>query len=489
MLKYIRKHKYKKGFTLIELIVVIAIIAVLVLLASSKFLGKTDEARLRHIQNDIKGYETAIAVELLENSDLFDSWGRVYPGDLDDNIETGKLYSKKGLVEEMLTGEYYEVDKSLMKTNLDGSFVVGDGGDVYYVGSGGKITNRPLSDSEIEALIADGYIPIATAEELDHIAKNNNEPIIYGKGTKWETDGPVVGNLSSNYIQVRNINMSDLDDHDGKYNFTPIGDSRNPFKGTFNGNRYKIYNLFIDREEKYNGLFGYVESSSTIENVALYNVDVTGLKYTGSLVGWIKSSEIKNSYAIGKVVSSGTYSGGLAGIARYTDISRSYAKVSVVGGEQVGGLIGYAMNSNIKEAYATGNVDGGAYAGGLIGKMESSLATDSYSTGNVNGGNGSGGLVGLLSRGDIYRSYSTGKVSGSGSTGGIAGSRNNSGFSKGTISSSFFDKDTSGQVQYRDEGKSTSEMQDKSTFTNSGWDFQNVWEITPGNYPTLINNP
>ena len=51
-MKYIRNNKNKKGFTLVELIVVMSIIGILVLLAAPSFIGKTEEAnRTKHFAN------------------------------------------------------------------------------------------------------------------------------------------------------------------------------------------------------------------------------------------------------------------------------------------------------------------------------------------------------------------------------------------------------------------------------------------------------
>ncbi|NMA86823.1 MAG: type II secretion system protein [Tissierellia bacterium] len=50
----------KKGFTLIELIVVMAIIGILVMLAMPKFMGYTEKAKLTKIQNDIKVAENKV---------------------------------------------------------------------------------------------------------------------------------------------------------------------------------------------------------------------------------------------------------------------------------------------------------------------------------------------------------------------------------------------------------------------------------------------
>lgn len=46
--------KNKKGFTLMELIVVMAVIAVLTLLAAPRFLGYTKDARVSSLQSDVR---------------------------------------------------------------------------------------------------------------------------------------------------------------------------------------------------------------------------------------------------------------------------------------------------------------------------------------------------------------------------------------------------------------------------------------------------
>jgi prepilin-type N-terminal cleavage/methylation domain-containing protein len=49
-----KRHLGKRGFTLIELIVVIAVIGILVLLAAPKFLGYTKDAKVAALQADAK---------------------------------------------------------------------------------------------------------------------------------------------------------------------------------------------------------------------------------------------------------------------------------------------------------------------------------------------------------------------------------------------------------------------------------------------------
>lgn len=68
------KRNGKRGFTLIELIVVMAILAILVLLAAPRFIGKTEDARVAQIMNDIKVAETKVGDYLIAQTDL-DEWG------------------------------------------------------------------------------------------------------------------------------------------------------------------------------------------------------------------------------------------------------------------------------------------------------------------------------------------------------------------------------------------------------------------------------
>jgi len=53
-LNFLKNKKNKKGFTLIELIVVMAVIGILVLLAAPKFLGYTKDANVTAMQADAK---------------------------------------------------------------------------------------------------------------------------------------------------------------------------------------------------------------------------------------------------------------------------------------------------------------------------------------------------------------------------------------------------------------------------------------------------
>ena len=226
--------------------------------------------------------------------------------------------------------------------------------------------------------------------------------------------------------------------------------------------------------------------------------------YAGGLVGGISdNTNISNSYATGSVEvgSTGSMVGGLVGLTRKgTKVSNSYAEGNVTGGFDLGGLVGETDRTDISNSYATGSVTGKSTLGGLVGKATTSTSisshytkiSNSYATGSVTSSElyRAGGLVGLAdSRTEISNSYATGLVKGTrNSVGGFLGVAS---FSV-KISNSYWDIDATDQANsavigegemYAGEGKTTAEMMNQATY--SGWDLTNIWEITPGNYPTL----
>jgi len=67
MKKIMKNKKNKKGFTLIELIVVMAVIGILVLLAAPKFLGYTKDANVTAMQADAKILSNAALMYNIDN--------------------------------------------------------------------------------------------------------------------------------------------------------------------------------------------------------------------------------------------------------------------------------------------------------------------------------------------------------------------------------------------------------------------------------------
>jgi hypothetical protein len=273
-------------------------------------------------------------------------------------------------------------------------------------------------------------------------------------------------NSGADYYLANDINCSCTSGWNGGAGFEPIGkDWSSRFTGTFDGKDYKITHLYINRASTdYVGLFGYTDAGSEIKDVGLEEVDVSGNRHVGGLVGW-NYGTITNSYSSGSVSGSDDIVGGLVG-ENDEQITNSYSSCSVSGSSGVGGLAGLSCGT----------------------------ITNSYSSGSVSGsGDNVGGLVGDNYGGTITNSYSSGSVSGSSYVGGLAGSN------IGTITNCYWDIYRSGRSNCvgNDTGTTTctgknsgNSKQDYWYYSThapmDNWDFDNIWGIVEGvTYPYL----
>jgi hypothetical protein len=257
--------------------------------------------------------------------------------------------------------------------------------------------------------------------------------------------------VSANYVLMNDINCSDTINWNGGAGFDPIGDNVNPSGIYLIGNGYTIYNLYINRGDDYLGLFGYLLSSSGLQNINLENVNITGeaAVYVGGLAGYLGDTLVENCNVSGTVNGNGYYVGGLIGIldsdAQIINshfnggvmginwvgglagqissgiVTNSYATGNVIGTNIIGGLVGYSEGT-IENSYATGTINGNLYVGGLVGGNYGTI-DNSYATGNVDGGTLGEDLGGLVGEnfGTILNSYATGSVLGFDFVGGLSG--------------------------------------------------------------------
>lgn len=286
-------------------------------------------------------------------------------------------FTKKRLMKKQLTKAVWAVlclaCLLTMVTLLDRSpFVEAESGD--FAGGEGTEENPYL---------------IETAEQLNHVRND----------------------LDKHYKLNANINLA------GYENWEPIGDSASPFRGTFDGNGYKITNLKIYRPG-YIGLFGSTEQIATIMNVILENVDITGQKYVGALAGYNRGT-IKGVLVNGTGEPMWRVVGreDVGGMIGYNDgqIEDALTDVKVEGAIRVGGLVGNnGQNATIIDAGATGDVTGRvSHVGGLVGYNEKDgRIENAFAKGSVTGNtDGIGGLVGInYGSGSIENSFATGNV-------------------------------------------------------------------------------
>jgi hypothetical protein len=305
---------------------------------------------------------------------------------------------------------------------------------------------------------------ITTAEQLAGFAKLVNE------GNSFEGKTVKLGNnIALNDTSYwRNWVVREPDNE-----WEPIGtaavrdddllDSTIFFAGTFDGNGFVVSGVYINSAEPFKGFFGFVASKGTIKNLGVVASYVKGGRYyVGGLVGigYGSGKLVNNSYYRGTVTGD-TAVGGLVGgnIGEGSTLSNSYYSGVVTGKMWIGGLVGVngGNGNNISNSYSAGTVAGELWVGGLAG----------FSGGDNNG---------------VKNSYSSCVVTGA-IAGGLVG--DNSGDSR--VTGSYYDKNASGQSDYRGVGKTTSEMKRQATY--AGWDFNGIWGISEdinGGYPYLL---
>jgi len=113
----------------------------------------------------------------------------------------------------------------------------------------------------------DGYINIKYLSHLVWISE---------KSSSW----------SSNFELDNDINADSTYLWDTFSGFSPIGNSIKPYTGKFEGNSYKIKNIFIYREGEENiGFFGTIGKECKINSLGIVSFDITGRYNIGGLVG------------------------------------------------------------------------------------------------------------------------------------------------------------------------------------------------------------
>ncbi|MFA5746165.1 MAG: GLUG motif-containing protein [archaeon] len=345
------------------------------------------------------------------------------------------------------------------------------------------------------------------------------------------------GDINNSYFQgviIGNIGVGGIAGYNGKGTISASYSTRD-IKGVDNvgglvgesNNQSIISSSYstgnIIGQDKVGGVIGI--NKGTISS-SYSTGSVSGRSFAGGLVGRNWEGTISSSYATGKTTGSDNV-GGFAGGTWYGTISSSYATGEVSGSSPVGGFIGNNAYGTISLSSAIGAVIGYSLVGGFAG-TNYGLISSSYSKGTVSGSWSSvGGFIGENTVGSITNCYSIGNIvriqeapgtafsgfvgwSGGQYSGGIVncysigkviyeGSTNptNAGFSQNnlsqTSSGNFWDTSNSQQSTSPSNaiGKITSDMKIQSTFTDSGWNFTNIWVINSNvnnGYPHLQNN-
>ena len=299
------------------------------------------------------------------------------------------------------------------------------------------------------------------------------------RGIGIDTDKPMNGS----YVLLNDIDLSGVTDWvpigmNTGHAFSGAGKTLTNFAGTFDGQKHAIKNLTYTFDGTYTGAFTTDELtggifgriSGTVKNLELKNLKITG-NCAGALTAALAPSTIDNVSVIGCTISGGSEVGGVSGRTNNNNqvVKNCYIDqtTKISGGTKVGGFvgnIGQAIALNLTNCYMAATVEGtGARTVyGLVGD----IATP------TNPGNMVLNAVFVMARaaGGTTLEPFTPDVGSTAGTGIMAGS------------SYYACKDYFPSVADT-AAVSLSALQKKVTYTDAGWDFDTVWQITEGKFP------
>ena len=230
-------------------------------------------------------------------------------------------------------------------------------------------------------------VSLAAAKDLGYTIESN------GSYTVTSADGLMnIAKLVNGGKTDINITLDTDIDLTGK-DWTPIGtDYDNSYKGTFDGGGHTITGLTFTTNDKYAGLFGWLNKAGTVKNVVMEGVQITNNRSWSAFAGGVAGyswGTIENCSVSGSV--SGTvYVGGVVGAQIDGSITGCSSSATVKGTVDVGGVAGQTNSSaTLTACYATGNViiemdpKKKIAGGGLVGMNAGSSLLACYATGNV----------------------------------------------------------------------------------------------------------
>ncbi len=169
------------------------------------------------------------------------------------------------------------------------------------------------------------------------------------------------------YLQTAHIDMiaTTIPCYNNGSGWISIGDFAVPFTGTYNGQGYRISNLYINPENyTFAGLFGVCQNT-LIENLVLDNVQISnGATYTGVLAAIMSNSTIRNVGATGVIQKNIYFSdvrvSGLVYHLEMSTMERCYSSCTLINSIQngfhvLGGVLGEVYNSTIRDTYFKGS--------------------------------------------------------------------------------------------------------------------------------------
>lgn len=259
------------------------------------------------------------------------------------------------------------------------------------------------------------------------------------KELKWFVNAVNGGNTAINGALTTDITLSTADGTAG--NWYPIGNDKNSYKGTFDGQNHRVTGMVIRGEKNEQGFFGNIDGKGTVKNLKISgDINVTGDSLsTGGIAGYLEGKIIYCEYS--GSVSGGMYVGGITGqIGLNAKVTECRNTASVAGTQNIGGITGAVSYGTISKCINTGRVgtaDQTLDVGGIAGLMTNYAVVEGcYNTGNVVGKKNLGGLAGEATVCAVPQGcYNIGNVAAGLNTGGSVGSYTGSAYISQTTGS------------------------------------------------------
>ena len=230
---------------------------------------------------------------------------------------------------------------------------------------------------------------ITTTEGLDLLAKKVNG-----------IDGYSANTFDGTYFELGNdITYDKTKDN----NYTAIGiyytkNDHPSFGGIFDGKGHKVSGIRINKDEDYQGLFGYIRDGQ-VKNVTIANTTVTtgrGNEQVGAIAGQNYNGIIENCHVLGDVyINGGGFVGGIAGYSDQGSVRGCTSRAHVSGTLDVGGILGVGSTTLQNCLVIDAVINGSDKTGIITGRGYSTNGNNRYTGGTtLNGGSPIGHGVG-----------------------------------------------------------------------------------------------
>lgn len=327
-----------------------------------------------------------------------------------------------------------------------------------------NVIHTTNTEFSVDVILSDETILISTPQEFIDI---NNK-------------------LFAKFRLTANIDLTGIE-------FYGIGSGDTPFTGSLDGNKFAILNpVVITEGDNTKGLFN-ATNNAKISNLGVYNFSFSGSATTGDksvdlggLVGSCKNTTISNCYLTGTVIGRDHVGGFVGGNCEGVTITDSYVDAEIIGGSQVGGFFGVTAGDNIviKNSYFAGSVKATsrAWAAGFIGLIDrpgTIEISNCVSIGDAASVDAAGAFIGG-NGGDLTNPHATIK---------FTNNRCNANAIITTNGNQWTNQTLAGGTVEEPITKVISELKQKETYTDLGWDFEKTWVIGGDKYPELIGMP